>query len=94
MSTIRIQVSSHPTACLLGGCQWWLTSHFGSRYHCGIFQLRGEELRDEQGVLSGAGILQRLPECKAASLESDAMPLSGPSRVMIPFPPTEKEGTA
>lgn len=43
-----------------GMCEFVRTSHFGTRCHCVVFN---KELKDENGIYSGPGMLQRLNEC-------------------------------
>lgn len=42
-------------------CRRMRTLRFGAVYVCGLF---GTELRDDDGVLSGPGLLVRCEECK------------------------------
>ena len=64
---LHIECDGTETDCYKDGvpCRHVRTSHFGGRWHCQIFDL---ELRDQNGVLSGPGRLQRLPECLGATV--------------------------
>lgn len=60
---IEVEISAGDTTCWVQGkwCPHIRTTKFGGCYHCFVFNMK--QLSDENGELSGPGMLQRLPEC-------------------------------
>jgi hypothetical protein len=67
MRRLAVESECGPTTCwdptTETWCRWARTSHFGTRCSCDIWC---KELRDQHGVRSGPGMLQRLQECLVA----------------------------
>lgn len=65
---LEVWIDAGDTDCILAGvpCPRILTSHFGQRWHCGLFS--DAVLCDETGVPGGPGRLQRLPACLVAEI--------------------------
>lgn len=63
---LRLEIKCDTDTCATadGLCPRMRTQRFGSRFVCALFDHK--ELRDHNGVLSGPGWLQRLPECVEA----------------------------
>ena len=71
---IGIEIDCGETTCSPEAgkfCPKMFVTNFGTRFLCAQFRDelgRGTELSDEQGIPSGPGWLQRLPECMSAEV--------------------------
>lgn len=66
---LRLEIKAGDTTCFSEDkwCPFTQTKGFGQRYFCQLFRT-DQDLRDQDGVPSGPGSLQRWPECLAAEV--------------------------
>lgn len=68
---LEVAIKAGPQTCASEPgvfCPWMRSRRFGQTFVCGLFDRK--ELRDQHGVPSGSGWLQRLPECLSSEVAS------------------------